>query len=166
MGYVKTYRNSKNLFNKINADIYEATNVDAEQGKWNKYSGTGKTIRIAVSPSTTYSISIDLNVETAVFRVLLVATNATPELGTPVLGTAAVASSTDNTGTFTTAADTQYIVLQFTAAVFDDCVNSLMLVSGSVPYSYEAYNVIAWYDFCKLKTADGWTEGTPQKAPF
>lgn len=166
MGYVKTYRNSKNIFNKQNADIYEGTNVDAELGKWNKYTGTGKTIRIAVSPSTTYSISINSNIETTVFRVLLVATNLTPELGTPVPGTAAVASSTDNTGTFTTAADTQYIVMQFTAAVFDDCVNSLMLVSGSVPYDYEAYNVTGWYDFCKLKTADGWTDGTPQKAPF
>ena len=166
MGYVKTYRNSKNLFNKQNAEIYEATNVDADLNKWNKYSGTGKTIRIAVSPSTTYSISIDSSIETAVFRVLLVATNETPDFGTPVLGTTAVASSADNTGTFTTAADTQYIVMQFTAAVFDDCVNSLMLVSGGVPYNYEAYNVIAWYDFCKLKTADGWTDGTPQKAPF
>lgn len=166
MGYVKTYRNSKNLFNKQNADIYEATNVDSELAKWNKYTGTGKTIRIAVSPSTTYSISIESNIETTVFRVLLVATNATPEIGTPVMGSTAVASSTDNTGTFTTAADTQYIVMQFTAAVFDDCVNSLMLVNDSVPYNYEAYGVTAWYDFCKKKTADGWTDSTAQKAPF
>lgn len=166
MGYVKTYRASKNLFDKTAADIYEATNVDADLGKWNKYSGTGKTIRIAVSPSTTYSISIDSSVETAVFRVLLVATNETPDLGTPVFGTTAVASSADNTSTFTTAADTQYIVMQFTAAVFDDCVNSLMIVNGSLPYNYEAYGVTAWYDFCKKKTADGWTDSTPQKAPF
>lgn len=166
MGYVKTYRASKNLFDKSTADIYEGTNVGTDEAKWNKYSGTGKTIRIAVSPSTTYSVSINSNIETAVFRALLIATNATPESGSSIIGTSVISSSTDNTGTFTTAADTLYIVMQFTAAVFDDCVNSLMLVNGSVPYSYEAYNVTAWYDFCKKKTADGWTDSTAKKAPF
>ena len=166
MGYVKTYRNSKNLFDKSTADIYEGTNVGTDEAKWNKYSGTGKTIRISVSPSKTYSVSINSNIETAVFRALLIATNATPEIGSSIVGTSVISSSADNTGTFTTAADTLYIVMQFTAAVFDDCVNSLMLVNGSVPYSYEDYNVTAWYDFCKEKTADVWTDSTAQKAPF
>ena len=166
MGYVKTYRNSKNLFDKTGADVYEGTNVSPEQQSWNKYSGTGKTIRIAVSASTTYSLSIDPQIITAVFRVLAVATSTEPDAGAPVSGTILITSSSDNTATFTTAADTQYIVMQFTATVFDDCVNSLMLVSGSMPYSYEAYGVTAWYDFCKKKTADGWTDGTTAKAPF
>lgn len=166
MGYIKTYRNSKNLFDKSTADIYEGTNVGTDEAKWNKYSGTGKTIRIAVSPSTTYSVSIDSSIETVVFRALLISTNATPESGSPVAGTSVISSSTDNTGTFTTAEDTLYIVMQFTAAIFDDCVDSLMLVSGNVPYSYEAYNVTAWYDFCKKKTATGWADSTAQKAPF
>lgn len=166
MGYVKTYRNSKNLFDKSTADIYEGTNVGTDEAKWNKYSGTGKTIRIAVSPSTTYSVSIDASIETAVFRALIIATNATPESGSSVVGTSVIASSTDNTGTFTTAADTQYVVMQFTATIFSDAVNSLMLVTGSVPYSYEDYNTTAWYDFCKKKTATGWADSTAQKAPF
>lgn len=166
MGYVKTYRNSKNIFNKQNADIYESSNVDSVIETWNKYTGTGKTVRIAVSPSTNYAISIDSNIETTVFRVLELNTNNVPVIGTPVTGHSLVASSSDNTATFTTAADTEYIVMQFTAAVFDDCIHSLMLVSGSVPYSYEAYNVTAWYDFCKKKTADNWTDGTTEKAPF
>ena len=166
MGYVKTYRASKNLFDKSNADIYEGSNVDSTLETWNKYTGTGKTVRIAVSPSTNYAISIDSNIETTVFRVLELNTNNVPVIGTPVTGHSLVASSADNTATFTTSADTLYIVLQFSAAVFDSCIDTLMLCTGSVPYNYEAYGVTAWYDFCKKKTADGWTDSTPQKAPF
>lgn len=165
MGYVKTYRNSKNLFDKTSADVYEGTNISPEQQQWNKYSGTGKTIRIAVSSSTTYSLSIDAEIETSVFRILAVATNAVPG-DSPVAGTILITSSTDNATTFRTAADTLYIVIQFTAAVFDDCVNSIMLVNGSVSYDYETYGVTAWYDFCKEKAASGWTDGNSEKSPF
>ena len=130
-----------NLFDKSNADIYDGTNVDTELGKWNKYSGTGKTVRIAVSPATTYAISLDSNIETTVFRVLEISTAAIPDSGTPVLGNSLVSSSADNTATFTTAADTLYIVLQFTAAVFTDCINTLMLCTGSTPKPYEPFGV-------------------------
>lgn len=166
MGYVKTYRNSKNLFDKSNADIYDSTLIDTGSSKWNKYDGTGKTVRIPVSPSTNYAISIDLAIETSVFRVLAVSTSDVPIIGSPVSGITLMAQSEDNTAIFTTDTNTLYIVIQFTSAVFDNCVNSLMLVNGSVPYKYEAYNITAWYDFCELKTASGWTPGTPAKAPF
>ena len=166
MGYVKTYRNSKNLFDKTGADVYESTNIVVADNQWNKYTGTGKTVRIPVSASTTYSISINADIETSVFRVLAISSEDIPAVGSPVYGTNLVTSSADNTGTFTTTGSTKYIILQFSATVFDDAINSLMLVAGSVPYNFEAYNVTAWYDFCKLKTADGWTDGTPQKAPF
>ena len=166
MGYVKTYRNSKNLFDKTNADVYENTNIVVADSQWNKYTGTGKTIRIAVSASTQYSVSIDSAIETSVFRVLAIATDDIPVIGTGVYGTVLVLSSSDNTATFTTTGSTKYVILQFSATVFDDAINSLMLVVGSVPYNFEAYNVTAWYDFCELKTASGWTPGTPAKAPF
>ena len=166
MGYVKTYRNSKNLFDKTGADVYESTNIVVADNQWNKYTGTGKTVRIPVSASTTYSISINAAIETSVFRVLAISSEDVPAVGSPVYGTNLITSSADNTGTFTTTASTKYIILQFSATVFDDAINSLMLVAGSVPYNFEAYNVTAWYDFCELKTATGWTPGTPAKAPF
>lgn len=166
MGYVKTYRNSKNLFDKTGADVYESTNIVVADNQWNKYTGTGKTVRIPVSASTTYSISINAAIETSVFRVLAISSEDVPAVGSPVYGTNLITSSADNTGTFTTTASTKYIILQFSATVFDDAINSLMLVAGSVPYNFEAYNVTAWYDFCELKTASGWTPGTPAKAPF
>lgn len=166
MGYVKTYRNSKNLFDKSNADVYDSTNIVPADSQWNKYTGTGKTIRIAVAASTNYSISIASNIETSVFRVLAIASDNTPVVGTPIYGTNLITSSNDNTATFTTTASTKYIILQFSANIFDNAIDSLMLVNGGVPYAYEAYNVTAWYDFCKLKTAPAWTDGTPAKAPF
>ena len=166
MGYVKTYRNSKNLFDKSNADVYESTNIVVADNQWNKYTGTGKTLRIAVAASTKYSISIASSIETSVFRVLAIASEDIPVIGTPVYGTNLITSSTDNTATFTTTASTKYIILQFSANIFDNAIDSLMLVNGGVPYAYEAYNVAAWYDFCKLKTASAWTDGTPAKAPF
>lgn len=166
MGYVKTYRNSKNLFDKTNADVYESTNIVVAENQWNKYTGSGKTVRIPVSASTTYSISIDSAIETSVFRVLAISSEDIPVVGSPVYGTNLITTSADNTGTFTTTASTKYIILQFSATVFDDAINSLMLVLGSVSYNFEAYNVTAWYDFCKKKTATGWADSTAQKAPF
>lgn len=166
MGYVKTYRNSKNLFDKTGADVYESTNIVVADSQWNKYTGTGKTVRISVSASTTYSISINSAIETSVFRVLAISSEDVPAVGSPVYGTNLITSSADNTATFTTTGTTKYIILQFSATVFDDAINSLMLVAGSVPYNFEAYNITAWYDFCELKTATGWTPGTPAKAPF
>lgn len=130
-----------NLFDKSNADIYNGTNVDTDIGKWNKYSGTGKTVRIPVSPSTDYAITIDSSIETTVFRVLEISSSAIPNSGVPVNGNSLVASSSDNTATFTTAADTLYIVLQFSAAVFDDCINTLMLCTGTTPKPYEPYGI-------------------------
>lgn len=132
---------SDNLFDKSNADVYEGTNVDTDLGKWNKYSGTGKTVRIAVSPSTNYALSIGSSIVTSVFRVLEISSSAIPDSGTPVLGNGLVSSSADNTATFATSADTLYIVLQFTAAVFDNCINTLMLCTGTTPKPYEPYGV-------------------------
>lgn len=132
---------SENLFDKSNADIYDASNVDTDIEKWNKYTGTGKTVRIPVLPSTNYAISIDTNIETTVFRVLELNTSDVPVIGTPVTGHTLVTSTSDNTATFTTAADTLYIVLQFTAAVFTDCINTLMLCTGTTPKPYEPFGV-------------------------
>ena len=164
MGYVKTYRTSKNLFDKSNADIYEQTVIQSSQ--WQKYSGTGKTIRIAIDELTTYSISIDSDIDTSIFRILSINTDTIPISGTPVSGTTLISTSDDNTATFTTGENDKYIIVQFSASLFDSAIDSLMLVKGGVPYDYEAYNVTAWYDFCKKKTATGWADSTAQQAPF
>lgn len=132
---------SDNLFDKSNADVYESTNIVTADSAWNKYTGTGKTIRIPVEASTTYSISIDSSIETTVFRVLLVASNDIPVVGTPVIGTVAISTSDDNTATFSTLSGTKYIVVQFTATVTEQAINSLMLCIGSTPKPYEPYGV-------------------------
>lgn len=168
MGYVKTYRNSKNLFDKSNADIYPSTNISTVQGyeRWAVYDGVAKTVRIPCSVSTTYAISIDSEIEQTVFRILLINTKSVPVADNPIYGTLIVSSSDDNTAVFETLSDTKYMVIQISSAVFNDAIDTLMLCTGNVPYAYEAYDTTAWYDFCKKKTADGWTDSTAQKAPF
>lgn len=132
---------SDNLFDKGNADVYEQTNIVIADSQWNKYTGTGKTVRIAVEASTTYSISIDSSIETSVYRVLLISSDNVPVIGTGVYGTVAVSSSDDNTATFTTTSGTKYIIVQFSATVTDAAIDSLMLCTGSTPKPYEPYGV-------------------------
>lgn len=165
MGYVKTYRNSANLFDKTNADIYNTTTIVPADNQWIKYTGTGKTIRIPVTAKTKYGISIESSIVTTVFRVILIDSENVPDTDSPVYGTIVVSSSSNNTAIFTTGTSTKYIVFQVSAGIFTDALDSLMLCYD-VPRSYEPYNTTAWYDFCKLKTATAWTDGTPAKAPF
>ena len=133
---------SDNLFDKDNADVYEQTNIVVADTQWNKYTGSAKTIRIPVSASTQYSMSIDSAIETAVFRVLAITTDDIPVIGTPVYGTVLVSASTDNTATFTTGASTKYIIMQFTATVTEQAIDTLMLCTGSTPKPYEPFAVI------------------------
>lgn len=138
---------SDNLFDKDNADVYEQTNIVIADTQWNKYTGTGKTIRIPVSASTQYSVSIDSTIETSVFRVLAITSDDIPVIGTPVYGTVLVSSSADNTASFTTGAGVKYIIMQFTATVTDAAIDSLMLCTGSTPKPYEPYGVKIPIDF-------------------
>ncbi len=133
---------SDNLFDKNNADVYENTNIVPADSQWNKYTGTGKTIRIPVLASTQYSLSIDNTIETSVFRVLSITTDDIPVIGTPVNGTLLISSSTDNTATFTTGSGVKYIIVQFTATVTEQAINTLMLCTGSTPKPYEPFGVI------------------------
>ena len=98
-------------------------------------------MRIPVTASTNYALSIDASIETTVYRILAVSSSDIPVIGTPITGTLLAYSSIDNAVTFTTPADTVYIVLQFSGTVFDDCINTLMLCLGSTPKPYEPYGV-------------------------
>lgn len=140
------YHESKNLFDKNNADIYPSTNVSAETNSWNAYTGVAKTVRIPCSANTTYAISIDSAIEQTIFRGILINSNDIPEIGTPVSGTVAISSSDDNTAVFTTLSDTKYIVFQFSANIFDDAMDSLMFNAGSQPLPYEPYDSEVWHD--------------------
>lgn len=132
---------SDNLFDKTNADIYPSTNISTTLNRWSAYDGTGKTVRIPCSANTTYAISIDSAIEQNIFRVLIINTDSVPYPDNPVIGTTVISSSDDNTAVFSTLSDTKYIVLQFTATIFDSAIDSLMLVTGSTPKPYEPYGV-------------------------
>lgn len=132
---------SDNLFDKTNADIYPSTNISTGLSRWSAYDGVAQTVRISCAANTTYAISIDPSLEQTVFRGLLINTDSVPTLDNPIIGTVVITSSDDNTAVFTTLSDTKYIVFQFTATIFDDAIDSLMLVTGSTPKPYEPYGV-------------------------
>ena len=136
---IKKYHVSKNLFDKNNADIYPSTNISTSLSRWAAYEGIAQTVRIPCSANTTYAISIDSAIEQTIFRGLLINTDNVPAIESPVSGTVAISSSDDNTAVFTTLADTKYLVLQVSATVFNDAIDSLMLVAGSTPQTYEPY---------------------------
>lgn len=128
-----------NLFDKDNADIYPSTNITVGLSRWTAYDGIAQTVRIPCSANTTYAISIDSAIEQTVFRGLLINTDTVPTIGNAVTGTIVISSSDDNTAVFTTLSDTKYIVFQFSANIFDDAIDSLMMVEGSTPQTYEHY---------------------------
>ena len=58
MGYVKTYRNSKNVMNPAEVNFYPQTSLGSTTTLiWNySASASGRTVRIPVKPSTQYII--------------------------------------------------------------------------------------------------------------
>lgn len=132
---------SDNIFDKDNADVYEQTNIVVADRQWNKYTGPGRTLRIPVSGSTAYAVSIDSTIEITVFRVLSISSEDIPTVGSPVYGTVLVSTSSDNTATFITGASDKYIIMQFNATLTDAAIDSLMLCTGSTPKPYEPYGV-------------------------
>jgi hypothetical protein len=151
----KKFLKSKNLFDKNNADIYPSTIVSTYPIQWAVHDGVAKPIRIPCLPNTRYAMSIDSELEQTIFRVLLISTDNVPEIGSPISGTLVVSSSADNTAVFTTRSNTKYLVFQVSASVFDDAIDSLMLVAGSQPLPYEPYDSEVWHDipYYQHKTA-------------
>ena len=183
MGYVKTYRNSKNLINPENVYRLDYSSLSPassayEPGENWRYSPGAATpgccYRIPVKPSTTYTLQYydDSDSPTIIWRISETDSSNIPTAQIPVPCTKIVyeeQAPTDGS-TFTTSADTNYLVIQIsrskasTVSIFCTLVG---LYDGTVaPNSIEPYNTTDWYDWIKRKTASGWTDGESEKAPF
>lgn len=180
MGYVKTYRNSKNVMDPATVGIYIQTSLGSSAALSWVYSSSasGKVIRIPCSGNTRYVLKpYGDALASNIWRIGTVTTDDVPTPDTTVIPvTTIVSSSTPPTNgtSFLTASNIKYIVLQIAGSIYTD-INDLKTLIGlyqvssntePTPITCEPYNVTAWYDWIKRKTASGWTDGTSQKYPI
>lgn len=180
MGYIKTYRNSKNIMNPATVGIYSQTSLGSSTALSWVYSSTagGRVIRIPCLGNTQYVLKPYGNALAGnIWRVGTVTTDDVPNADTTVVAVTTVISTSTppaNGTYFLTGRYVKYIVLQIPASIYTD-INDLKTMIGlyqvssntePTPINCEPYNITNWYDWIKEKTASGWTDGTTGKAPF
>ena len=182
MGYVKTYRLSKNKLNPAEVNLYSQTSLGNSVVLVWTYSSTagGRTIRIPVKPSTQYIVKpYGDAASSTIWRIATTTSedipNGTTGPTTVDVQTIASSSSAPEKGTyFWTGSDVKYIIMQINSSLYTD-INDLKTMIGlyevsgegeQTPATCEAYGVTDWYDWAKRKTATSWTDATTAKAPF
>lgn len=126
-----------NLFDKSNTNlIFNGTSL-ATENEWYGAGGIGKVIRIPCNPSTTYTISGES--DSSILRISMIENEDIPDLGFGVDCIDVLKATSVSTQTFTTTANTKYILVQVSSAAFDDYINVLMLNAGSTALPYEPF---------------------------
>ena len=147
----------RNIFNKNNFTKYNAY-LDVA-GSW-LYSSTSASLRVAVQPNTTYTISTNNSSET-IFRVALTTSESTPTSQGGVLTETQIRKENTNTPiTITTNANTKYLIVQFSNAQFDNSINLLQVEFGDTAKQYQEYqgeqvlplNLPNGMEYCKIGT--------------
>ena len=134
---IKKYHVSKQLFDKDNTTIYSAYINTSDA--WVNDSGS-YSIKIPCVGNTTYTLSVGLSLP--IFRVYESSDN---DVEPTSYGTGGTPISRITRGenlsqyTFTTAANSVYIIFQGSASALNDWINSLMLNTGSTALPYEPY---------------------------
>lgn len=180
MGYVKTYRNSKNVMNPAEVNFYPQTSLGSTTTLiWNySASASGRTVRIPVKPSTQYIIKPYGDATTStIWRIATCDVEDVPTASTISVPVQTVANSAiaPANGTYLwTGSNVKYIVMQINSSLYTD-INDFKTMIGlyevrgegePTPPTCEPYNVTDWYDWIKRKTETAWTNGTSGKAPF
>lgn len=173
MGYIKTYRNSKNKINPATVEFYPQTSLGSSTALSWVYSSSasGRVVRIPCSSNTQYILKPYGDALAGNFwRIGTVNSSAVPNPDSTVVAVNTIANSDTPPvkGTyFWTGNDIQYIVLQIPGSIYTDINDfktmiGLYVVSSSTdptPITCEPYNTKAWYDWIKRKTATAWTDG-------
>lgn len=182
MGYVKTYRLSKNVINPAEVGIYPQTSLGNSLTLVWTYSSSasGRVIRIPCKPNTQYIIKpYGDALSSTIWRIATTTSedipNGTTGPTTVDVQTIASLSAAPAKGTyFWTGGSVKYIVMQIPGSVYTD-INDLKTMIGlyevsgegeQTPATCEAYGITGWFDWAKRKTATSWTEATTEKAPF
>lgn len=181
MGYVKTYRNSKNVMNPAEVDLLPNTTLlgTSTTLNWNySASASGRTIRIPCKPSTQYIVKPYGNaLSSTIWRIATCIVDDVPTASVTSVPVFTIISSDNvpSNGTYMwTGSSIKYIIMQITSSSYTD-INDLKTMIGlyevsgeteATPPTCEPYNTTAWYDWIKRKTATSWTDGESEKAPF
>ena len=180
MGYVKTYRLSKNKINPAEVDLISNTSLGPGPTLSWTYSATasGRTIRIPVKPSTQYIIKpYGDATSSTIWRIATTNSELYPTASATSIDVSTIAVPTEApaNGTYMwTGSSVKYIVMQINSSLYTD-INDLKTMIGlyevsgegeQTPATCEAYGVTDWYDWAKRKTATSWTDATTAKAPF
>lgn len=180
MGYVKTYRNSKNKMNPTEVELLSNTSLGASPTLQWTYSATasGRTVRIPCKAGTQYILKpYGDALSSTIWRIATCTVDDVPTAGEPSVPVSTIISSSSvpANGTYMwTGSSVKYIIMQITSSIYTDIddfktIIGLYEVSGeaeTTPSNCEPYNVIDWYDWIKRKTATAWTDGESEKAPF
>lgn len=173
MGYIKTYRNSKNKINPTEVDLLSNTSLGASTTLQWTYSATasGRTIRIPCKSGTQYRIKpYGDALSSSIWRIATCTVDDVPTASvTSVPVTTIVSSdSVPAAGTYLwTGSSVKYIIMQITSSIYTD-INDLKTMIGlyevsgqtdPTPITCEPYNTTGWYDWIKRKTATAWTDG-------
>ena len=156
---MKIYRNSLNLFDKTNATLYNAYLTNE---RWAS-SEDSRSVKIPCLGNTTYTISVSDPLP--IFRVAI-SDNENLQVG-DIITPKTISTSNIKEYSFTTNADSVWIIFQGSTALLSDWFNSFMLNAGSSALPYEPYNVVDWYDYkYKLRASGAWSELDDKKAPW
>lgn len=181
MGYVKTYRLSKNVMNPAQVEFLTQTSLGGSASTLNwtySASASGRTVRIPVKSGTQYRIKpYGDALNSTIWRIATCNTDDVPNATTTTVPVQTVAAATEAPaiGTYVwTGSDVKYIVMQINSTLYTDINDfkemiGLYEVSGEeeiTPSTCEAYNTTGWFDWAKRKTATSWTDATTAKAPF
>lgn len=140
-----------NIFDKSIADITPNSGLDMNNERWIYNAvAAARVLRIPCKPSTQYSLSYTLTTippeyGTSFIRVAVTKWTDKPTSSSNVNLVTLVNNTYTETGyktaTFTTDSDSKYILIQTNGeyTIFEDMVNSLMLVYGSTALPYEPY---------------------------
>lgn len=182
MGYVKTYRLSKNVMNPAEVNFYPQTSLgNSAVLVWTySSSASGRTVRIPVKPSTQYIVKpYGDAASSTIWRIATCNSEDIPNgtVGPTTVDVRTIVSATEApaNGTYIwTGNDVKYIVMQINSTIYTDINDfktmiGIYEVSGAgeiTPATCEAYGVTGWFDWAKKKTATTWTDATTAKAPF
>ena len=131
-------RCGEQLFDKNNFSYISQTYID-QQGKWSKTLDNSRTLKIAVLPNTTYTISAN-NPNETVFRAGWTDSEYEPTTVNSIsLNDWYRYTNTDTPITIPTGNNAKYIVIQLSSANSDTTVQTLQINTGSTAAPYSSY---------------------------
>lgn len=151
-------RKTAQLFDKNSVEIYEHSSLGTTNSWAYDTTATGKTIRIPCEAGAQYTLSIDNTLGNTVFRIAAIESENAPVSGQSgqIPCITLFNDGTASQATVTSSSNAKYLIIQFSSAILTDCIDSLMMNTGTTALPYAPY----WPH--SLKKFDGtvWQDAT------